>query len=354
MSSLFQPIRIRYVAFKNRVVVSPMCEYSASDGRPNSWHMVHLGCRAVGGAGLVLTEATAVEPDGRITPFDTGIYDDETQAAWEPIVRFIAEQGAIPGVQLAHAGRKASTDAPWHGGRLLTPEEGGWSRVVSASNLRFAEGYATPVALDEVGISSIVSKFRDAARRSLEVGFQVAEIHAAHGYLIHQFLSPLSNKRDDDYGGSFDCRTRFLREIVAAIREVWPEDLPLFVRLSCTDWTEGGWTGEDSVELAKMIKPLGVDLIDCSSGGIVPSAHIPIGPGYQTPFATQIRSRARILTGAVGMITEPTQADGIISSGKADLVLLAREMLRDPYWPRRAAKELGASVEAPQQYGRAW
>jgi 2,4-dienoyl-CoA reductase-like NADH-dependent reductase (Old Yellow Enzyme family) len=322
MSLLFDSLTIRGITFRNRIAVSPMCEYSAVNGLPNDWHLVHLGSRAVGGAALVVTEATAVAPEGRITPLDTGIYNHETQAAWEPIARFIKEQGAVAGIQLAHAGRKASTAAPWDGGKLLTEEQGGWSPV-SASAERFTEGYGMPVALDL-------------------------------GYLIHQFLSPLSNKRTDEYGGSFENRTRLAREITSAVREVWPDSHPLFIRVSATDWVEGGWTPEDTVELAKALKPLGVDLVDCSSGGNVATASIPVKPGYQVPFAHKVKSEADILTGAVGMITEPAQANQIIEQGEADIVLLARELLRDPYWPRRAAAALGDTLTAPKQYGRAW
>jgi 2,4-dienoyl-CoA reductase-like NADH-dependent reductase (Old Yellow Enzyme family) len=269
-------------------------------------------------------------------------------------VRFINEHGAVAGIQLAHAGRKASTATPWNGGQFITEEQGGWSPTYSASPEAFAEGYGTPEALDAEGIRQVAEHFKQAALRALEAGFEVAEIHGAHGYLIHQFLSPLSNKRTDQYGGSFENRTRLAREVVESVREVWPERLPLFIRLSCTDWTEGGWTPDDSVELAKILQPLGIDLIDCSSGGGVANASIPIGPGYQVPFAQKIKAEAGILTGAVGMITEPEQADEIVATGEADIVLLAREMLRDPYWPRRAAKALGATLQPPKQYGRAW
>jgi 2,4-dienoyl-CoA reductase-like NADH-dependent reductase (Old Yellow Enzyme family) len=354
MSSLFSPLKICGLTLKNRIAVSPMCEYSSLDGEPNDWHMVHLGSRAVGGAALVLSEATAVEPSGRITPSDTGMYNDSTQAAWLPIVRFIKEQGSIAGIQLAHAGRKASMSAPWNGGGLLSEDLGGWSPIVSASADRFADGYGAPIALDLQGIANIVTSFRTAAQRSLEAGFEVVEIHGAHGYLIHQFLSPLSNKRSDDFGGSFTNRVRFLSQIITAVREVWPERLPLFLRISATDWVPDGWTIEDSVALAKVVKPLGVDLIDASSGGNLPSAPIPTGPGYQVPLAEQIKREGSILTGAVGMITESSQAEAIVASGQADLVLLARELLRDPYWPRRAAHELGVTLQGPKQYGRAW
>lgn len=352
--TLFEPLKLRDVVFKNRIAVSPMCEYSAIDGVPNAWHVVHLGSRAVGGAGLVFTEATAVEARGRISPDDTGLYTDAQVDAWKPITEFIVEQGSIPGIQLAHAGRKASTASPWKGGKAVVPADGGWTDVVSSSPTTFTEGYLQPSELDRDGIASIVAAFRAAAVRSLEAGFQVVEIHAAHGYLINQFLSPLVNHRTDEYGGSFENRTRFAREVVEAVRTVWPERLPLFIRVSASDWAEGGWDVEQSVRLAQMLKPLGVDLIDASSGGAIATAKIEVGPGYQVPFAERIRKEAEIPTGAVGMITEPRQAEEILATGKADLIFLARELLRDPYWPRRAAKELGFEIHAPKQYGRAW
>jgi 2,4-dienoyl-CoA reductase-like NADH-dependent reductase (Old Yellow Enzyme family) len=354
MSALFDELQLREVTLRNRIVVSPMCEYSADEGVPNDWHLVHLGSRAVGGAALVITEATAVEAAGRISPGDTGIYNDAQTEAWARVVRFVKGEGAAAGIQLAHAGRKASTAVPWSGGGPLTVAEGGWRPIYSASALPFKPDWITPEALDEAGIRRTVGLFRDAARRSLEAGFDVVEIHAAHGYLIHQFYSPLSNKRTDDYGVSFGNRTRLLREVVDGVREVWPERLPLFVRISSTDWVEGGWTAEDSVQLAPDLKARGVDLIDCSSGGNVPDATIPVGPGYQVPFAAKLRAEAGIKTGAVGMITEPGQAEEIVGSGQADVVLLARELLRDPYWARRAASELGVKIAPPRQYGRAW
>jgi 2,4-dienoyl-CoA reductase-like NADH-dependent reductase (Old Yellow Enzyme family) len=331
-----------------------MCQYSAEEGVPNDWHLVHLGSRAVGGAALVIAEATAVEAAGRITPFDTGIYNSEQTEAWSRIVRFIKEQGAAAGVQLAHAGRKASTDAPWHGGGSLTEEQGGWRPIYSASAAPFKPDGIEPKPLETADIEQTVRDFAEGAKRALEAGFDLVEIHAAHGYLLHQFYSPLSNKRTDGYGVTFDNRTRLLRDVVTAVREVWPERLPIFVRISATDWVEGGWSGEDSVELAKVLKDLGVDVVDCSSGGNVPDAVIPIGAGYQVPFAEKVRREASIKTAAVGMITDPKQADDIISQGKADMVLLAREELRDPYWPRRAATELGDTLKPPKQYGRAW
>jgi 2,4-dienoyl-CoA reductase-like NADH-dependent reductase (Old Yellow Enzyme family) len=351
--SLFSPLTIRGLTLANRIAVSPMCEYSSIDGFANDWHLVHLGSRAVGGAGLVFTEATAVVPDGRISPEDLGIWKDEHIPMLARIASFIREQGAVAGMQLAHAGRKASTAAPWNGGKPIGVENGGWSPLVAPSAIPFAEGYQTPVALDEAGIRSLVASFTDAARRALDAGVQVIEIHAAHGYLINEFLSPLSNTRTDAYGGSFENRTRFLRQIVEAVRAVWPDHLPLFVRISATEWTEGGWDIEQSVELARAVAPLGVDLIDCSSGGNVPRVRIPLGPGYQVPLAARVRAESGVPTGAVGLITSAPQADEIVRSGKADLVFLAREELRDPYFPLHAARELGAHIAWPKQYLRA-
>jgi 2,4-dienoyl-CoA reductase-like NADH-dependent reductase (Old Yellow Enzyme family) len=315
-------------------------------------HFVHLGSRAVGGAGLVLTEATAVLPEGQISPQDLGIWMDDHIEPLARVVRFIHEQGSVAGMQLAHAGRKASTYAPWAGHGTVPESEGGWSKVVAPSVLRFTDGYPMPQALSIEGIQNVVSAFAAAARRACEAGFRVIEIHAAHGYLIHEFLSPLSNQRTDAYGGSFENRTRILREIVAAVRGSWPERAPLFVRISATDWIEGGWDIEQSVELARQVKQLGADLIDCSSGGNV-HAKVPVGPGYQTPFAEQIRREANILTGAVGMITSPVQAEHVLVNGQADAVIIAREFLRDPYWPLRAARELGQPISWPVQYLRA-
>ena len=354
MPHLFDPLTLRGITLRNRIAVSPMCEYSSTDGFPTDWHLVHLGSRAVGGAGLVLTEAAAVAPEGRISPQDLGIYHDEHVEPLRRITRFIDEQGAVAGIQLAHAGRKASTARPWEGKDAVAVENGGWRPVVGPSALAFDDGYALPESLSVEGIQKVVQDFAHAAKRSADAGFRVAELHAAHGYLLHEFLSPLSNTRTDQYGGSFENRTRILRETVEAVRGTWPEQFPLFVRLSATDWTEGGWDIAQSVELTRMLKPLGVDLIDTSTGGNVPHAKIPVGPGYQVQFAEQIKRDTGVLTGAVGMITDPHQADGIIREGQADLVLLARELLRDPYWPRRAAKELGAEIAAPVQYGRAW
>jgi 2,4-dienoyl-CoA reductase-like NADH-dependent reductase (Old Yellow Enzyme family) len=351
--SLFSPLTIRGLTLPNRIAVSPMCEYSSIDGFANDWHLVHLGSRAVGGAGLVFTEATAVVPDGRISPQDLGIWKNEHIPMLARIASFIREQGAVAGMQLAHAGRKASTAAPWNGGKPIGVENGGWSPLVAPSAIPFAEGYQAPVALDEAGIRSLVASFADAARRALDAGVQVIEIHAAHGYLINEFLSPLSNRRTDAYGGSFENRTRFLRQIVEAVRAVWPDNLPLFVRISATEWTDGGWDIEQSVELARAVAPLGVDLIDCSSGGNVPRVRIPLGPGYQVPLAARVRAESGVPTGAVGLITSAPQADEIVRSGKADLVFLAREELRDPYFPLHAARELGAHIAWPKQYLRA-
>jgi 2,4-dienoyl-CoA reductase-like NADH-dependent reductase (Old Yellow Enzyme family) len=314
---------------------------------------VHLGARALGGAGLILAEATAVLPEGRITPQDVGIWKDEQVEPLARVVRFLRENGAVAGIQLAHAGRKASTARPWEGGSPMAPEAGGWAPVRGASPIPFAAGYPTPEPLTGEELAGVAGAFRTGAKRALEAGFQVVEIHGAHGYLLHSFLSPLSNQRTDDYGGSFENRTRLVREVVVAVRDVWPADLPLFLRISCTDWMEGGWGPDDSVALARMVGPLGVDLVDCSSGGGHPAAAPPVGPGYQTSFAERIRREAGIPTGAVGLITDPVQADHIVRTGQADLVLLGRELLRDPAWPLRAAKELGHDVEWPAQYRRA-
>jgi 2,4-dienoyl-CoA reductase-like NADH-dependent reductase (Old Yellow Enzyme family) len=350
---LFTPLKIRDTELKNRIVVSPMCEYSAKDGHPQSWHMVHLGSRAVGGAALVMTEASAVEARGRISAADAGIYDDAHIESWRPITEFVKSQGAIVGMQLAHAGRKASTAEPWKGGKPVSIAAGGWEPV-GPSALAYDSGYTTPHALSVSEIAEVVAAFRKAAQRALAAGFQIVEIHAAHGYLIHEFLSPLSNKREDHYGGSFENRIRLALEIAKAVREVWPPNLPLFCRVSATDWADGGWDVGETVELSKRLKPLGVDLIDTSSGGLVPFQKIAVGSGYQVPFAEAIRRQADMLTGAVGMITDAAQADTILTTGQADLIFLAREFLRDPYWPRRAAQELHAKIEPPVQYQRAW
>ncbi len=353
MSGLFEPLTLRGVTLRNRITVSPMCEYSSEDGFANDWHLVHLGSRAVGGAGLVFTEASAVTPGGRISPADLGIYRDEHVEKLREIAGFIHDHGAVAGIQLAHAGRKASTAVPWFGGKPVDPSEGGWQPIFGPSAVPFADDYQVPHALTRDEIAEVVVAFARAARRALLAGFRVAEIHAAHGYLLHEFLSPLSNERTDEYGGSFENRTRVVREVVRAVRGVWPAELPLFIRISSTDWVEGGWDIDQSVALALELQPLGVDLVDCSSGGNVARANIPLAPGYQVPFAERIRAESGIATGAVGLITEAHQADEIIRSGQADIVLLAREMLRDPYWPLHAAAQLGVDVEWPKQYLRA-
>jgi len=353
LSGLFEPLRIREVTFRNRILVSPMCQYSSVDGFANDWHLVHLGSRAVGGAAAVFVEATAVEAIGRISPGDMGIWKDQHIEPLQRIARFVKQQGAAPGIQLAHAGRKASTDAPWRGGKPLSIEQDGW-QPVAPSALAFAEGHPVPKELTVEGISAIVRAFANAAERALDAGFELIELHNAHGYLAHEFLSPLSNKRTDQYGGSLENRMRFSLEVVDAVRAVWPERLPLFLRISATDWTAGGWTGDDSVALARAVKERGVDLIDCSSGGNMPKADIPLKPGYQVPFAARIKRETGLLTGAVGMITDAAQADAIIRGGEADMVLLAREFLRQPYWPVKAAKELGAAIHVVDQYARAF
>jgi 2,4-dienoyl-CoA reductase-like NADH-dependent reductase (Old Yellow Enzyme family) len=350
---LFSPLRLRGLELKNRIVVSPMCEYCAKDGHPQPWHMVHLGSRAVGGAALVFTEASAVEERARISDADTGIYNDAHVDSWRPIAMFIREQGAVPGMQLAHAGRKASTAPPFHGGKPVAIESGGWEPV-GPSAMAFDNGYTVPRALTIAEIESIIAAFQKAAERALAAGFEVLEIHAAHGYLLHQFLSPLTNLRTDEFGGALENRMRFACRVVLAVRKVMPESMPLFLRVSATDWKEGGWDLAQTIELARHLKGAGVDLIDASSGGTVPGVTIPFGPGYQTKFAEAIRREAAIATGAVGMIIEPTQAETVLSTGQADLVFLAREMLRDPYWPRRAAKALDVKIKAPLQYERAW
>lgn len=352
--NLFSPLTIRNITFRNRIAVSPMCQYSCEDGIANTWHLVHLGSRAVGGAGLVIVEASAVEPNGRISPGDMGIWSDAHTAAFQPITAFIKQQGAVPGIQLAHAGRKASVSAPWvNRGAQLPIGQGGW-KTIAPSAIPFHETDLAPLAMTKANIETLVDQFRPAARRALAAGFEVLELHGAHGYLINEFLSPLTNHRQDEYGGSMENRLRILKEIITAVRSEWPDHLPLFVRISATDWVEGGWSGDDSVQLARAVKPLGVDLIDCSSGATVPHAKIPAAPGFQVPFAEQVKREADILTGAVGLITEPAQANEIITSGKADLVLLARQMLRDPYWPLHAAKALGIDQKPPVQYERAF
>ena len=353
MPGLFDPLTLRQVTLRNRIVVSPMCQYSSEDGFANDWHLVHLGSRAVGGAGLVFTEAAAVLREARISPEDLGIWSDAHVEPLARIVHFLHQQGSEAGMQLAHAGRKASTRRPWDGGGPLTEQEGGWRKIVAPSAIPFADNYPKPQELTGHGIHEVTEAFAQGARRALEAGFRVLEIHAAHGYLLQEFLSPLSNHRQDEYGGTLDNRTRLLREVVGAVRGHWPEKLPLFVRISSTDWQEGGWDVEQSVELARQLKSLGVDLIDCSSGGNVATARIPFRPGYQTPFAARIRCAVGIATGAVGLITSATQADHIIGTAQADLVIMAREMLRDPYFPLRAARELGRKTSWPAHYLRA-
>ena len=350
---LFEPLSFRDVTLRNRIVVSPMCQYSSVDGAPTDWHLVHLGSRAVGGAGLVMVEATAVEPRGRISPEDSGIWDDRHVEPFGRVARFIREQGAVPAIQLAHAGRKASVHRPWEGGAPLTPDEGAWE-TVAPSALPFDEGWHVPRAVSAGEIVEVVAAFRRAAERSLAAGFEAIELHAAHGYLAHEFLSPLSNRRQDAYGGPFANRIRFVLEIVDAVRAAWPERLPLFVRVSATDWVEGGWDVEQTIELARILRERGVDLIDCSSGGNVATARIPIAPGYQTPFAERVRREASIATGAVGLIGSADLAEEIVANGRADVVLMARALLRDPYWPLHAARELGAEIDYwPPQYLRA-
>lgn len=354
MSKLFEPFTLRQLTLPNRVVVSPMCQYSAVDGFANDWHLVHLGSRAVGGAGLVVIEATAVVPEGRISPDDLGLWSDEQVDALARITRFIEAQGSVAGVQLAHAGRKASTWRPWSGKHGTVPaSEGGWAPV-GPSSIAFDPEHSAPIELDKAGIDKVVHAFVEATRRAQAAGFKVVEVHAAHGYLLHQFLSPLSNRRTDEYGGSFDNRCRLLLEVVEAVRQAWPAELPLFVRLSATDWVDDGWNEEDTIELARRLKALEVDLIDVSSGGTAANAEIPIGPGYQTQFAERVRRDAAIATGTVGMITEAVQAEHILRTGQADLIFLARELLRDPYWPLHAADFLkDKQVPWPAQYVRA-
>jgi len=350
---LFEPLPIREVTLRNRIIVSPMCEYSSEDGFANDWHVVHLGSRAVGGAALVFTEAAAVTPEGRISPQDLGIWKDEHVAELARIVRFIDGQGAVAGMQLAHAGRKASTQRPWEGDRVLSPQEGGFRPIYAPSPIPFRPEDPVPEELDTKGIARIVQAFGDAAARALRAGFRVIELHAAHGYLLHEFLSPLANRRRDAYGGSFENRIRMLLETTGAVRARWPERLPLFVRISATDWAEGGWDLEQSVELSRRLAREGVDLIDCSSGGLLPGVKVPVGPGYQTPFAERIRRDASIKTGAVGMIRGADQAEHIVRTGQADAVFIARQLLRDPYWPLKAARHLGVQVRWPPQYERA-
>ena len=350
---LFDELKIRDVRLVNRIAVSPMCQYSCEEGLATDWHLVHLGSRAVGGAALVIAEASAVLPEARISPQDLGIWSDAHIEPLARITKFIHSLGSIAGIQIAHAGRKASTVRPWDGTGKLDEKEGGWTDITAPSAIAFAANYPMPMAATSEHIDKVVDAFGKAAQRALEAGFRVLEIHSAHGYFLHEFLSPLSNRRSDRYGGSFENRTRIVREVVANVRRFWPERLPLFIRISTTDWVEGGWDIEQAVELARILGTLGVDLVDCSSGGNVADAKIPMGPGYQVPFAERIRRDSGVLTGAVGMITDAHQADDIIRRGQADLVLLAREMLRDPYWPLHAAAQLGKSRSWPAQYLRA-
>jgi 2,4-dienoyl-CoA reductase-like NADH-dependent reductase (Old Yellow Enzyme family) len=352
LTKLFSPLKLREIEFRNRVFVSPMCQYSSRDGMPNDWHLVHLGSRAVGGAALVMVEATGVSAAGRISPADSGIWSNEHALAFQTITRFIKSQGAVPGIQLAHAGRKASTDVPWRGGLGLRDADGGWTPL-APSPIAFNADYRLPREMTLDDIELVIGEFRDATRRSLAAGFEVIEIHMAHGYLLHEFLSPLSNQRMDEFGGTLANRMSFPLQIAKIVRDEVPAALPVFVRISATDWAEGGWDLTNSIEFAGSLKELGIDLIDCSSGGLVPFAKIPVGPGYQVAFASAIRKEVGIATGAVGLITEAQQAEKIISDGDADAVFLAREMLRDPYWANHAAKELGTEGVWPVQYARA-
>lgn len=353
MSLLFSPLKLRSITLKNRIVMSPMCQYSATDGFTNNWHLVHIGTRAVGGVGLIIMEATAVQPEGRISPNDLGIWKDEHIAPLLEITTFVKQQNCVAGIQLAHAGRKASTTPPWQGDKYLSAEEGGW-QIVGPSEIAYGKEKPTPKAMSIAEIKETVSAFKNAAIRCIKAGFQVIEIHAAHGYLIHEFLSPLSNNRQDEYGGSFENRIRLLKEIVIAVREVWPEELPLFVRISATDWVDGGWNIEESTQLAAILKRCGVDLIDCSSGALVPDAVIPAKPNYQVPFAAAIR-KTGIATGAVGIIVSAEQAEKILQDQQADLIFLARELLRNPYFAIQAADELNSYElqPLPPQYERA-
>ncbi len=352
MSRLFEPLTIREITFRNRIWVAPMCQYSSAAGMPTDWHLVHLGSRAVGGTGLVVAEATAVTPEGRISPHDLGIWSDAHVAAFKPITRFIKEQGAIAGIQIAHAGRKASTAAPWDGGKQVEPAQGGWEPL-APSALRFAPTYPLPRPMTSADIQQATSDFAVAAQRSVMAGFEVIEIHAAHGYLLHEFLSPLSNQRTDEFGGSLENRMRFPLAVARCVRETVPDHLPVFVRISATDWVENGWDLAQSVEFCAALKKLGIDLIDISTGGNVPDSTIPVAPGYQVPFAAEIRHTAAIATAAVGLITAPDQAEAILAAGQADAIFIAREFLRDPYFVFRAAKELGGHADVPKQYGRA-
>jgi 2,4-dienoyl-CoA reductase-like NADH-dependent reductase (Old Yellow Enzyme family) len=352
MAQLFEPLQIRDITLKNRIVVSPMCEYSSVDGYANDWHLVHLGSRAVGGAALVFTEAAAISPEGRISPDDLGIWHPGHVGFLKRITSFIESQGAVAGIQLAHAGRKASHHSPWKSGKFLSEQEGAWL-TMAPSAIPYKAGEPLPKAMDITDIQTVIQDFVNSAEFALAAGFKIVEIHAAHGYLLHSFLSPLSNQRTDDYGGTFENRVKILLEVVNAVRAVWPLNLPLFVRISATDWVPGGWTPEDSVELAKKLLAAAVDLVDCSSGGNSPLQQIPVSPLYQVPFAEQIKTGTGILTGAVGLITNANQADAILSSGRADLIFFARQLLRDPYFALHTAKELEIDIDWPVQYQRA-
>jgi 2,4-dienoyl-CoA reductase-like NADH-dependent reductase (Old Yellow Enzyme family) len=350
-SILYSPLHIKSITLKNRIAISPMCQYSATDGFANDWHLVHLGCRASGGAGLIIQEATSVSPEGRISPGDLGLWKDEQIEKMQQINRFIIGQNSVPGIQLAHAGRKASAAAPWEGGKKLDPDHGGWE-TLAPSTIGFHDD-ETSIALDKQGIQKVISDFKSATKRAVKAGFQVMEIHGAHGYLLHEFMSPLSNLRTDEYGGSFENRIRLTLEVLDAVQSEWPKELPLFVRISASDWADGGWNIGESVQLSKLLKEKGVDLIDVSSGGGVSHQQIALGPNYQVPFAERIKKEAGILTGAVGLITEAAQAEDILTSGKADLVLFARESLRNPNLGLTFAKELNTDVQWPKQYDRA-
>jgi 2,4-dienoyl-CoA reductase-like NADH-dependent reductase (Old Yellow Enzyme family) len=352
MSALFSPIRLREITVKNRIFVSPMCQYSCEDGIPNTWHLVHLGSRAVGGAGLVMCEASGVTPEGRISPHDAGIWSEAHAQAWAPITAFIKAHGAVPAMQLAHAGRKASTHSPWRGSGAVDADHGGW-QVVAPSAVAFSKEYPQPREMSSADVDRCVEDFRRAAQHSLQAGFEVVEIHMAHGYLLHEFLSPFSNQRNDEYGGTLENRMRFPLRVAEAVRKAWPGHLPLFVRISASDWKEGGWDIRQSIELCKRLKALGIDLIDCSSGGNIADAKIALVPGYQVPFATAIKNEVGIVTSAVGLITDAVQAEQIVATGLADSVSLARALLRDPYWPRHAALALGLDPQWPDQYKRA-
>jgi 2,4-dienoyl-CoA reductase-like NADH-dependent reductase (Old Yellow Enzyme family) len=351
-SQLFSPLAIKSIILKNRIAISPMCQYSAADGFANDWHLVHLGSRASGGAGLIIQEATAVSPEARISPQDLGLWKDEQIEKMQQINRFIVSQNAVPGIQLAHAGRKASVSAPWYGNKKLDESQGGWE-TVAPSAIGYHSNEKAPIALDKIGIQKVISDFKSATKRAVQAGYQVLEIHGAHGYLLHQFLSPLSNFRTDEYGGNFENRIRLTLEVLDAVQSEWPKDLPLFVRISTTDWADGGWNIEESVALTKILKQKGIDLIDASSGGLVSHQKITLGPNYQVPFAEKIKKETGILTGAVGLITEAIQAEEIIAGGKADLVLFARESLRNPNLGLTFAHELQAASEWPKQYERA-